>query len=365
MNELLRVNSSDAEVQRRGRNVIILSILMVLVMVLFIVLAAGTTVFTSVLVAASVNFAVHTTTFWLARQGRPGVGAMLMLGSAILATLVVGFTIPSLELIFMTIIPVLLAIATVRPIGVLLTGLIMGLVLALLLFSNPWGITPIIVRNSGGPAVVLLGFTTLVGLLNSTSIVRFFSELQRSQTDLKHTATLLEQSNVVLEERVRERTIELEQALGLQRAQAEELSQALHAQKQLAAVLSEMALPIIPIRDDVLVVPLVGALDTQRGQDMLSRVLHAVEDSNARAVILDVTGVPVIDTYIGRIFISTADALAMLGARTLLVGISPEVAQALVGLGVSLDGLETRATLQQGLEVLLTGGVGERRVTRI
>jgi rsbT co-antagonist protein RsbR len=128
----------------------------------------------------------------------------------------------------------------------------------------------------------------------------------------------------------------------------------MQSQQQLASLLTDMALPIIPVREDVLVVPLVGSLDTQRGQEMLTRILQAVEKAQARAIILDVTGVPVIDTYIGRIFINTADAVAMLGARTLLVGISPEVAQALVGLGVSLEGLETRATLQQGLESLFS-----------
>jgi rsbT co-antagonist protein RsbR len=355
MKQILWINSSDAEVQRRGRNVIILSILMILMMLFFVFFTIRSEVFNAVLTAACVSFVVHGTTLWLARQGRPGVGAVLMITAAALATVLIGFTIPSLELIFMTIIPVLLAIATLRPLGVLITGVVMAVVLTVLLTSNPWGITPIIVRNSGGPAFVLLIFTTLVGILNSTSIVRTLGALQHSQADLEHTAALLEKSNLVLEERVRERTAELEDALELQRTQAAELAQSMQSQHQLAAMLSEMALPIIPVREDVLVVPLVGALDTQRGHDMLSRVLQAVEESRARAVILDVTGVPVIDTYIGRIFINTADAVAMLGARTLLVGISPEVAQALVSLGVSLEGLETRATLQQGLESLLTG----------
>jgi anti-anti-sigma factor len=354
INELLRVDTADAEMQRRGRNVILLSMLIIFLMLCFVLLAIGDENFSSILIAAIMNVGVHATTFWLARQGMADIAAVLMIIAASLATLIVGFTVPALELIFVTIVPVLLAIATLRPAGVAATGLVMAVILAMLLVSNPWGIAPLIVQNSGGPAAILLVFTTVVGILNSTSIVRTFGALQDSQADLKHTAALLERSNAVLEERVRDRTFELEQALHLQRSQADELSQAMQSQQQLASLLTDMALPIIPVREDVLVVPLVGSLDTQRGQEMLTRILQAVEKAQARAIILDVTGVPVIDTYIGRIFINTADAVAMLGARTLLVGISPEVAQALVGLGVSLEGLETRATLQQGLESLFS-----------
>ena len=116
-----------------------------------------------------------------------------------------------------------------------------------------------------------------------------------------------------------------------------------------ATLLKELSTPVIPLSDDVLVLPLVGAIDSYRAQQVLSIVLEQLTETRARAVLLDITGVPVIDTQVAHTLIRTGQAVQLLGARMILTGIRPEIAQALVGLGVDLSAMITYSTLQRGL----------------
>jgi rsbT co-antagonist protein RsbR len=116
-----------------------------------------------------------------------------------------------------------------------------------------------------------------------------------------------------------------------------------------AAALRELFTPMIPISDDVMAMPLVGAVDTRRAQQVIEVLLQGVAASRARIVILDITGVPLVDTQVANALLQAARSVRLLGAQVLLTGIRPEVAQTLVGLGVDLGGLVTRATLQDGI----------------
>ena len=116
-----------------------------------------------------------------------------------------------------------------------------------------------------------------------------------------------------------------------------------------ATLLKELSTPVIPVSDDVLVLPLIGAIDSYRAQQVLSIVLERLTETGARAVLLDITGVPVIDTQVAHTLIRTGQAVQLLGARMILTGIRPEIAQALVGLGVELTAMITYSTLQRGL----------------
>lgn len=162
----------------------------------------------------------------------------------------------------------------------------------------------------------------------------------------------LERANVDLEQRVQERTARLEQALATQEAQASALQESLAVQQQLNQTIAQLSVPIIPVRDDVLVVPLVGTIDAERVQVLLDAVLRNVERARARQVFLDVTGVAVIDTQVAGMLFHVATAVRLLGAETVLVGIRPEVAQTLVSLGADLSQMRTAASLQAGLEAL-------------
>lgn len=127
-----------------------------------------------------------------------------------------------------------------------------------------------------------------------------------------------------------------------------------HLQEQVIAmqtqVLTEISTPLIPLNEKVLLMPLVGAFDSQRTQLTVERLLQGVEQHRASVVILDITGVPVVDTHVASALMRAAQAVRLLGAQVVLTGIRPEVAQTLVGMGVSLHGIVTRGTLQSAIE---------------
>jgi ABC-type sugar transport system substrate-binding protein len=114
--------------------------------------------------------------------------------------------------------------------------------------------------------------------------------------------------------------------------------------------LRELSTPIIPISDDILVLPLVGSLDERRAAEVMERALARVGAGRARILLVDITGVPVVDTTVAHRLVQMARAVELLGAQVILVGIAPEIAQTIVQLGVDLSTITTRSTLQVGLE---------------
>jgi anti-anti-sigma factor len=145
-----------------------------------------------------------------------------------------------------------------------------------------------------------------------------------------------------LEARVAERTATLEQAL-------DDLRDSTSAREQLSAAVRELASPVVPVLEGILVMPMIGAIDSQRALLLMDSLLHAIEHHRASVVILDVTGVPIVDTHVARTLLDAAHAVKLLGAQTVLVGLRPELAQTIVGLGLDLSGLITRADLQSGV----------------
>jgi len=133
-----------------------------------------------------------------------------------------------------------------------------------------------------------------------------------------------------------------EQAIEQQREQAE----IIQAQEML---LEELSTPLIPISDDVVIMPLIGRLDSRRSQQVLSTLLEGVGQHQARLAIIDITGVLVVDTQVAHALVQSAQAVGLLGARVVLTGIRPEVAQTLVGLGVDLGSIITKSSLQDGI----------------
>lgn len=138
---------------------------------------------------------------------------------------------------------------------------------------------------------------------------------------------------------------------------AEELQAARREREQLqeqiiqsqAAVIQELSTPLIPINDDILVMPLIGSIDSARAHQMLDRLLIGVAENHPHTIILDITGVAVVDTQVANMMVRAAQAVQLLGTRLILTGLRPEVAQTLVNLGVNLRGLATWSTLQMGV----------------
>lgn len=138
-----------------------------------------------------------------------------------------------------------------------------------------------------------------------------------------------------------------------------ETRERLIAQQSLS--LLELSTPVVRLWDRVLMVPLIGVMDTLRARQTTERLLEAIAKYEATVAILDVTGVPVLDTSVAGHMMKTIAAAQMLGARVVMTGISPDGAQTLVKLGVDFSVVTTRATLRAGIaEALLL--VGKRIV---
>lgn len=116
----------------------------------------------------------------------------------------------------------------------------------------------------------------------------------------------------------------------------------------------ELSIPVVTVRDRVLLLPLIGSIDAQRAEYMMETMLVRVAKDAARALILDVAGVPVIDTYVAEVLLKSAAATRLLGATTILTGISPSAAKTLVHLGIDMSALHTRATLSEGIDLALS-----------
>jgi rsbT co-antagonist protein RsbR len=115
------------------------------------------------------------------------------------------------------------------------------------------------------------------------------------------------------------------------------------------AALRELSTPIIPISDGVIAMPLIGAIDSARAQQVLEALLTGVGEQRASTAILDITGVQVVDTQVANALLRAAQAVKLLGAQVIITGIRPEVAQTLVGLGLDLSMITTLATLESGI----------------
>src|SRR5262249_22474363 len=99
-----------------------------------------------------------------------------------------------------------------------------------------------------------------------------------------------------------------------------------------------------------LLLPLIGVIDSRRAAQVMENLLESIAQARAQIVIIDITGVPMVDTSVASHLVRAVQAAELLGCQSILVGISPEIAQTLVGLGVDFSHITTRATLQNGLE---------------
>ena len=112
----------------------------------------------------------------------------------------------------------------------------------------------------------------------------------------------------------------------------------------------ELSTPVLTVRDRLLVLPIIGILDTSRAQQLTEGLLQSIRDSRAKVVILDVTGVPAVDSAVANHLLQTVEASRLMGAQVIVTGLSSNVAQALVTLGVDLTKLNAVGDLQGGIE---------------
>ena len=120
------------------------------------------------------------------------------------------------------------------------------------------------------------------------------------------------------------------------------------------AAIRELSTPVIKVHDRILLLPIVGTVDTQRAHQIMETVLVQVVEQQARVMILDIAGVPVVDTKVADHILKTTAAVQLLGAQTILTGISASVARTVVQLGLEITRMHTRSKLSEGIELALS-----------
>ncbi|WP_066639072.1 STAS domain-containing protein [Desulfolucanica intricata] len=122
--------------------------------------------------------------------------------------------------------------------------------------------------------------------------------------------------------------------------------------KQNMALL-ELSTPVIPLMENILVLPLIGTIDTTRAGQIMDNLLNSIVKYQGETVLIDISGVPIVDTQVAHHIIKAVQAARLLGARCILVGIKPEFAQTIVKLGIDFQDLVTKNSMQTGLELAL------------
>ncbi|MBM7634448.1 STAS domain-containing protein [Geomicrobium sediminis] len=117
--------------------------------------------------------------------------------------------------------------------------------------------------------------------------------------------------------------------------------------------LKELSAPLIPVFDKIVVMPLIGTIDTKRASQIMENLLDGIIEHRAQVVLIDITGVPLVDTMVAHHIIRASEAVRLVGAECLLVGIRPEIAQTIVNLGIDLGNFTTKSTLKKGVEAAL------------
>ena len=120
--------------------------------------------------------------------------------------------------------------------------------------------------------------------------------------------------------------------------------------RQQQEAIRELSTPVLQVREGLLILPIIGLIDSLRAKQLTEQLLRAIRANRARAVVIDITGVPAVDSKIANHLLQTVDAARLMGARVIVTGLSPDVAQALVYIGVDLTRLKTVGDLQGGIE---------------
>jgi rsbT co-antagonist protein RsbR len=150
-----------------------------------------------------------------------------------------------------------------------------------------------------------------------------------------------------------------EQAVAEMRAAKMELEQKLEMIERQQAAIRELSAPIIDVWNDVLTLPVIGLIDAKRAVDMTDKLLHRIVETRAKWVLIDLTGVSVVDSTTADHLIRLAKAVELIGCKCIVTGIGPGIAQTLVALGISLGDLRPMRSLKQGLKFCISARARE------
>lgn len=342
----------DADTRRRGRTLLIITLLVFILNLLRVPLGyiAGFDI-SQTWPATIVGIVGLGLPILLARRGWVRFAGWLV----VLSGLIIISTTPLLRrelilpIVFLTI-PVLFAALTLRPVDIWACLVLCLATLALCAYvaagRTEW---------QGGTQVLIVVVASLLvtvavlSFIGARATAAAFVEAAVSRQAAEKAAAELERLNIDLEGKVAAATAELRMALTeveTRAAQQQALLDEIAGQRE---TIREMSVPVLPVRHDALVVPIVGILDSDRIAELREQVLGAVERNRAHTVFLDITGVPMVDDQVARGLMETIQGARLLGAHPMLIGIRPEVAQALVSLGIDLSNLRTASDLESAL----------------
>jgi len=112
----------------------------------------------------------------------------------------------------------------------------------------------------------------------------------------------------------------------------------------------ELSTPVLQVRERLLILPIIGAIDPQRARQLTEQLLRGIRTNRARVVVIDITGVAALDSSVANHLVQTVEASRLLGATVIVTGLSPEIAQTLVTIGVDLGKMNTVGDLQGGID---------------
>jgi len=120
--------------------------------------------------------------------------------------------------------------------------------------------------------------------------------------------------------------------------------------RQQQEAIRELSTPVLQVREGLLILPIIGIIDSQRARQLTEQLLQGIRGSRAKVVVMDITGVANVDSKVANHMVQTVDASRLLGATVIVTGVSPEIAQTLVTIGVDLTKMNPVGDLQGGIE---------------
>jgi rsbT co-antagonist protein RsbR len=120
--------------------------------------------------------------------------------------------------------------------------------------------------------------------------------------------------------------------------------------RQQQEAIRELSTPVLPVRERLLILPIIGIIDPQRSRQLTEQLLRGIRVNRAKVVVMDLTGVPAVDAAVANHLVQTVEAARLVGADVIVTGLSPELAQTLVTIGVDLGKMATVGDLQGGIE---------------
>ncbi|GIV97729.1 MAG: hypothetical protein KatS3mg057_2386 [Herpetosiphonaceae bacterium] len=327
--QLFSIRTSDPNLANRGRLLKVAALISLLAAVAFLPI---TSYGDASLISTFSMMVVALIIFAMAHYGYITLGGVLLIAAHMVT--IVSST-PAEELAghspgMAFIIPILVAGLVLGATAVLITGVaaMAALITVILIDQVTWGAET---------------WINILLLIISSGLVWLIIRLQeRSAAFARRQAEEAHAAHKELQQR--------EQALV---AANEELKSSNAQLEALLGLVRELEIPVIPLLEGVLVVPLVGHLDTRRVDQINHRVLDAVYEQRARTVIIDITGISIIDTAVAQRIEQLAQSIQLLGARVMLTGIKADIAQTIIDLGLNFSTIRTAGRLQDGVAAVL------------